>query len=100
MTQEELGAKVGVKKAAIYKYETGLVVNLKREVIDKLSEVLEVSPSYLMGLDDESEATEYPKTQTQLDDIYLSFAKTAQDEGIDPQDIKDAIELIKRLRQQ
>ena len=28
MTQEELGAKVGVQKAAIYKYENGLIVNL------------------------------------------------------------------------
>ena len=33
MTQEELGAKVGVQKAAIYKYENGLVVNLKRSVM-------------------------------------------------------------------
>ena len=33
MTQEELGAKVGVQKAAIYKYENGLVVNLKRSIL-------------------------------------------------------------------
>lgn len=52
MTQEELGEKVGVKKAAIYKYETGLVVNLKRDVIEKLAKVFEVSPSYLMGMED------------------------------------------------
>ena len=36
MTQEELGAKIGVQKAAIYKYETGLIVNLKRSTIEKL----------------------------------------------------------------
>ena len=29
MSQEELGELIGVKKAAINKYETGLVVNLK-----------------------------------------------------------------------
>ena len=52
MTQEMLGEKIGVKKAAIYKYENGLVVNLKRDIIEKLANVLEVSPSYLMGLDD------------------------------------------------
>ena len=34
MTQEELGAKVGVQKAAIYKYENGLVVNLKRSILE------------------------------------------------------------------
>lgn len=29
MSQEELGKKIGVQKAAINKYEKGLVVNLK-----------------------------------------------------------------------
>ena len=37
MSQEELGKIVGVKKAAIYKYENGLVVNLKRSTIEKLA---------------------------------------------------------------
>lgn len=53
MTQEELGAKLGVKNAAIHKYESGIVVNLKRTTIDKLCEILECSPAYLMGWDDE-----------------------------------------------
>ena len=52
MTQEELGAKIGVNKAAINKYETGVVVNLKRTVIEKLAFALGVSPTYLMGWDD------------------------------------------------
>ena len=50
MTQEMLGEKIGVKKAAIYKYENGLVVNLKRDIIEKLANVLEVSPSCLSCL--------------------------------------------------
>ena len=52
MTQEELGAKIGVKKSAIYKYENGIVVNLKRSTIEKLAKVLEVSPSWLIGIED------------------------------------------------
>ena len=52
MTQEELGAKVGVQKAAIYKYENGLVVNLKRSTLEKLAIVLETTPTYLMGMED------------------------------------------------
>lgn len=49
MSQEELGAAVGVKKAAINKYENGIVVNLKRSTIAKLADALETTPSYLMG---------------------------------------------------
>ena len=52
MTQEELGAKVGVQKAAIYKYENGLVVNLKRSILEKLAVVLDTTPTYLMGMED------------------------------------------------
>lgn len=53
LTQEELAKIVGLQKAAIYKYEKGLVVNLKRDIIEKLSAALGVSPTYLLGLSDD-----------------------------------------------
>lgn len=52
MTQSELAAKVGLKFSAIHKYEAGLVVNLKRDTISALASALDVSPSWLMCLDD------------------------------------------------
>ena len=52
ITQEELGNKVGVKKAAVNKWESGLTKNLKRSTIQKLSELFGVTPSYLMGMAD------------------------------------------------
>lgn len=33
-----------------------------------------------------------------LNDVYFSLAKSAQDEGIDPEDIKLAIKMIKTMR--
>lgn len=55
MSQEELGEKIGVKKQAVYKYETGIVVNLKRSIIANLAVALQTSPAYLMGwIDDPS----------------------------------------------
>lgn len=53
-TQEELGEKIGVQKSAIAKYKSGRVKNLKRGVIAKLADVLQCSPTYLMGLEGES----------------------------------------------
>lgn len=50
LTQEELGDKVGVKKAAVQKWESGVTTNLRRSTIQKLSELFDVSPSYLMGM--------------------------------------------------
>lgn len=51
-TQEELAQKLGLQKSAIAKYENGRVENIKRSIIALMSDVLECSPSYLMGLDD------------------------------------------------
>lgn len=51
MTQAELANRLGVRDAAVAKYETGRVTNLKRETIAKLSEVFDVSPIYLIDDD-------------------------------------------------
>ncbi len=57
LSQEELGSLVGVKKAAINKYEKGNVINLKRSTIARLALILETSATYLLGFDEE-----YPQT--------------------------------------
>lgn len=54
MTQGELAEKLGVKVPAIYKYEQGIVINLKRSTIEKLALALEVDPSYLIGFESDS----------------------------------------------
>ena len=53
LTQEQLGKKLGVKKSAIAKYENGRVENIKRSVIAEMAKVLDCSPCYLMGWDDD-----------------------------------------------
>ena len=50
LTQEELGKMIGVQRAAINKYETGIVVNLKRSTIERLANALNVDPIWLMGM--------------------------------------------------
>ena len=53
MTQEELAHKLGMQKSAIAKYESGRVENIKRSTLAKMADLLECSPAYLMGWDDE-----------------------------------------------
>lgn len=53
LTQEQLGEKLGVKKSAVAKYENGRVENIKRSVIAEMAKVLDCSPCYLMGWDDD-----------------------------------------------
>lgn len=49
-TQEEVGKVIGVSKATIMKYEKGIVYNMKRSSIEKLADYFNVSPTYLLGL--------------------------------------------------
>jgi len=51
-TQEELGTMLGLQKSAIAKYEKGRVENIKRTTIKEMARILQCSPSYLMGWDD------------------------------------------------
>lgn len=45
LTQEELGKKMGVGKAAVNKWENGHVKNLKRTTIKKMAELFEIPAS-------------------------------------------------------
>lgn len=84
MTQEELGAKVGVQKAAIYKYENGLVVNLKRSILEKLALVLDTTPTYLMGMEDAEPAqASLTKAQTALLDNFDQLNEEGQTKALD-----------------
>ena len=46
MTLEELGNKVGVGKSTVRKWENGIIANMRRDKIAKLSAALGVSPAY------------------------------------------------------
>ena len=52
LTQEELGAKLGVQRAAVQKYEKGTVKNIKRDALLRLAEILGTTPEYLLGWDE------------------------------------------------
>lgn len=51
ISQEELGRRVGVQRAAINKYEKGTVENIPIKTIEKIAKVFDVSPTYLVGWD-------------------------------------------------
>lgn len=44
LTQSELASRLGVQKAAVAKYESGEIENLKRSTIQKLALLFDVSP--------------------------------------------------------
>lgn len=51
LTQEQLGKIIGVQKAAIAKYEAGIVINIKRSKLQALAKALDLKGSDLIEAD-------------------------------------------------
>ncbi len=78
ISQEELGKIIGVNKAAIQKYESGKVQNIKRTNIKKLADYFGVTPSFLMGWDDDQEKVNAIASEVQLiEQIQKLYGKKA-----------------------
>ena len=85
LTQEELGALCGTTKQTIFKYENNIVTNIPTDRLEKIAEVLEVTPAYLMGWEGsmlKSMAEEHKSGRTQAkEDMFRYFGSehTASD---------------------
>ena len=79
MTQDELGEKLGVQKSAVAKWENGRVENIKRSVIQKMADILECSPVYLMGFEEDMPKEELSEDEIQL----LAYYRNVNQEGKD-----------------
>ena len=76
LSQEELGKILGVQRAAVYKWESGMVKNLKRETIKKLAEYFGVSPANFVKLDTPEVATVYVEFPV-MGEVAAGFDKIA-----------------------
>lgn len=55
LTMKEVADHVGVSEATVSRWEKGEIANMKRDKIVKLAEVLRVSPSVIMGWDEDEQ---------------------------------------------
>lgn len=88
LTQEEFAKEINVTKGAVAMWETG-----KRtpdlEMIKNIASFFSISVDELVG---------NPVDRNGLDEAYFSLAKSAQEEGIDPDDIMLAIRTIQKYK--
>lgn len=97
MTQEELGDKIGVTKATINKYETGVVVNLRRPTIEKLAHALDTSPAYLMGWVDENNGNNISVNGSNNGGIHISNGRDLSKEEKELLRIYASLDVRKRM---
>ncbi len=82
MSYQALSDKVGISKSTLQRYETGYIKNMPIDKLEDIAKALCVSPSYLMGWDDEPttiaahfDGEEY--TEDEMDEIkqFAAFVK-------------------------
>ena len=52
MSQVELAEKIDVSKQTLYKYENNVITNIPSDKVQDIAKILNISPAYLMGWDD------------------------------------------------
>lgn len=82
LTQTELADRIGTTKQNLYKYENGIITNIPSDKIELMAVVLEVSPAYLMGWDNESIKT-YKLIRSLSDSDHTSTQEKEKDKAID-----------------
>ena len=87
ITMKELSKKVGVSESTISRWESGDIANMKRDKIVLLADALSISPSVIMGWNDNAQSS------PQLRDDELSLL-----EGYNKLDAIDQAELRGTLR--
>jgi len=102
---EQLLQKYGISAYKVSK-ETGITQSTlsdwkrgrstpKTDTMKKIADYFGVTVNYLMTGED---APDDSARNPELSNVYFSLAKEAEQNGIDPKDIKMAIEMIKKLR--
>lgn len=82
LTLEELGNMVGVGKSTVRKWENGMIANMKRDKILKVSEALDTTPAYLMGWKEEEKSKDDPHKIMQYYELLNDIGKNAATEQV------------------
>lgn len=76
-TQKELAAILGVKEAAVSKWENDTVENIPRSTIDQMARLFDVNPCYLMDFSDDPSPSEGMKSV--YDYVKMELGESAGD---------------------
>lgn len=100
LTLDEIAKKVGVSKATVSRWETGEIVNMRRDRIAALAKVLKVDPNFILEIDfdknnpisqlSKKEKFEYDKF---MDDAVYYF----NDESVSDEDKKKLLDSLNNI---
>jgi transcriptional regulator with XRE-family HTH domain len=105
LTLEEVGKKLGISKATLQRYESGVITNIPSDKIENLAKILDCSPGYLMGWEDKASEGYYtdPVASEMIDRMHKNpELKVLFDasEDVSANDILEVANILKKLKKQ
>lgn len=83
LSQEEVAKALNTTKQAIYKYESDIVTKIPMDKVEKLSLLFGVTPSYLMGWDEQKKPTAISGEISGKRKALIEYALTLSEEEAD-----------------
>ena len=94
LTLDDIGRYVGVSGATVSRWENGEIANIRRDKIAKLAEILQVSPSYLMGWPEKTVTLENEFADAP-DENYVILSRNAK--KLSPEKRKQLLDMAKLM---
>ena len=98
LTMLQVAQKTGVSEATISRWESGDIANMRRDKIVSLASALQVSPSFIMGWEDNKSRTEEASLDEQLSKE--EFALFGEVHDLTEEEKKRVLDFIKFTKSQ
>lgn len=75
ITQTDLAKAISVSKQTLYKYENNIITNIPSDKIERLSQILDVTPAYIMGWNEDYHLCKKLKKIEKLENIFDTLSQ-------------------------
>ena len=83
ISQIELANRLGIKNQTMFKYEKDIITNIPSDMIEKIANILECSPAYIMGWDSENNSDEpHPSDIEKAMELYKKYESLSPENQI------------------
>jgi transcriptional regulator with XRE-family HTH domain len=98
-TADEVADRLGKNRATIYRYESDEIENLPLTILEPLAKVLQTSPEYLMGWNNNSETLKERNKSSKVTKLITAVsALNIKDEDLSEEDINNITQFIEFIR--
>lgn len=83
LTQDELALRINTTKQTIHKYENGIITNIPSSKIEAIANVLNTTPDYLMGWEDDIDKYSDNELDNAIIEVFNRLSEEKQKQALD-----------------